>query len=147
MNLSVEAVWHGLQKMQNPNYQSPEDIQKASTPDPKPKIDLKGRDHGDFVVTGLGEPTIGRDGKKKARWICQCKTCGAKELIRGDYIRNNQHKLCDVCFSNRPDMVQMREEKVKELNELAQKCGFDFHFTPDNYRQLTFAARGIETVD
>ena len=147
MTFTVEIVRANLDEAR-PFYEVKKPKKPASSGRaPRPKIDLTGRDHGDFIVLELGEPVVGYDGKKKARWVCQCKTCGTKELIRGDYIRKESHKYCDTCFANRPDMVQFREEKVKELNELAQRCGVDISFTPDSFLQLSQATRGIEIVD
>lgn len=101
----------------------------AQTPKRRARIDLTGRDHGAFTVLHEAEPITGRDGKKKLAWVCECKTCGVKEIIRGDYIRSGQHKYCDACWDNRPDAVARREEMAAELNALAGELGVDMHFT------------------
>lgn len=88
------------------------------------ELDLTGTIHGDFTVIDKSDKYfVGINGKKHGMWNCRCNTCGAIETIQTRYIRKNQHKFCDSCFENRPDVKAHREALMEEINFHLRKAG------------------------
>ena len=87
------------------------------------KIDLTGRENGDFVVLREIEPIYDDNGKKKARWVCECKTCHEKEVVFGESIRRNRHKFCTSCVKTDESRLAL-EKAVADINKNAVAAGY-----------------------
>ena len=87
-------------------------------------IDLTGRIHGDFtVIEKTDKFFVSANGKKHAIWACKCNTCGAIEYVQARYIQKGQHKFCQACFDNRPDVKEQNEALMESINECLIQAG------------------------
>jgi hypothetical protein len=82
-----------------------------------PRKDYTGQIHGDFIVLHEVEPTTGLDGRKQYQWLLQCTKCGAKMVLQGRYISNNQHRLCDNCIAQSPEMLEAAQKLADVFNQ------------------------------
>ena len=111
------------------------------------KTDYTGRINGDFKVLYEGEPRINAKGHREARWVCECQTCGTKELVLAASIRKNTHKMCIMCIDNQPEYRAWFDEKAQELNEIAERTGSDIRFTGDSFMKACHEVHGYIFVD
>ena len=88
-----------------------------------PKIDLTGRENGDFIVLREIEPIYTSTGKKKFRWVCECKTCHEREVVFGESIRRGRHRFCTSCMRVN-DTEYKLEDVIAKINRSAVAAGF-----------------------
>ena len=100
------------------------------------ELDLTGTIHGEFTVVNKSDKYfVGVNGKKHGMWNCRCNKCGAIEAIQTRYIRKGQHKFCDTCYENLPDVKARRAQVLEELNRRLREAGRP-EKTPEEFKEI-----------